>query len=186
MGVYVGFTSGELARLRELAPERSKNARANGTRNNRWTEHPDVEIDYAGLIGEYAVARYFGLPFRPEVQRSDKGRGDLILPNGRSAEVKFTKFPGGDFILAGNSLDGFRADVGILVHSKPRPRYGEPGAGLYTWDNPVIIAGWVTRDVFGIFCETKDYGYGPRLMLPASKLAPIEALLTAPGGHYGL
>lgn len=171
------FTEAELGRIHTLAVARGVNARANGTPDNRFSGDSGFDVDYAGLLGEAAVAFYLDIPFSPEVRKSDKQAGDLTLPDGRTVDVKFRKFYRGDLLFT--SVEDFVADVAVLVFPSKRPvdRHN-PKFDTYRWDNPVVIGGWVSRQVFGIFA-TRQY-YGRECMaLPYAYLTPIDQIWDA-------
>ena len=126
----------------------------------------DLELHYDGICAERTVAEYLGIPYDPEILLGGDDY-DLVLPDGRTVEVKFRDHPKGDFALMSDRLEDFKADIGVLVCAV----YPEIG------DNAILhCVGWITREEFAERCERVNYGYGDRLAVKQCDLHPMDTL----------
>jgi hypothetical protein len=119
-----------------------------------------VEANQLGFMAEFAVAKVFDLD-KPGLNITSDGGADLWW-NDRSIDVKFTNRLD-DGLLIFDSEDSFGADLAVLVAKTPRKKVFR-------------VLGWVDKDTFVSGNVSHDFGYGPRLVMKADDLFPVEEM----------
>jgi hypothetical protein len=118
-----------------------------------------LDLIYVGALGEYAVARTFGLKLDTKLYRVRDDGHDMETEDGRTIQVKCITYGGPDPNLNFFEREEFKSTYAVLTRA----------------DTPthVTIIGWIRQDEFmGV---TKNYGYGPRSTHPASSLHPADS-----------
>lgn len=118
-----------------------------------------VDIDEAGLQGEWAVASLLGVQLDERSLLHGDGGTDLIY-KGKRIQVKHNRHQGGDLYF--NTLEDFDADIAVLTI---------PGG-----ENAVRIVGWISKEDFLARYHLTDYGYGSRVAVGQSHLRRFDAL----------
>ena len=157
----ITLNNSDLARIEALAHARN-DTKVGVIPTRRIDErHGDLELNILGLKGEFAVARYLGIPIE-SVDHAVSLRGrrwphDLSYA-GATIEVKTNSYPGGTLYFN----EYFKADYAVLV---------VPGT-----NGAMRIVGYISRGEFHDKCNITDYGHGKRLAVVQWALRPIEEL----------
>jgi len=117
------------------------------------------EANAFGYKAEFAVARLFNCE-PPVLNVLSDGGIDLWIGN-VSVDVKFTNKEYGSLIF--DNLDKFRAQIAILVGRTDDP-------------NVMRVNGWMSKKNFAARCQSKNFGYGDRLIVEWDNLNSIESL----------
>lgn len=146
-GYFLTVSEMQLARIEGIKRQRGKEL-SNIPTNKADDGKSDAEIHIFGAIGELAVCRLLGLEPCEQWSRHedyshvDDGK-DLMLPNGRTIDVK-TRQPGRDFAMnPGRGETDFKADYGVLVWLEKRNATIVGGFDKTMWhrDSGVICFG---------------------------------------------
>lgn len=121
----------------------------------------EFEIHYVGALGEKAVAKFYGSAVDHETYMVRDDGIDMTI-NRFTTQIKTTTFGGGDPFFFMNSMDCFTAEIGIGVQ--------------YLSPIRLRIGGIISRKKFERTAQRKNFGYGVRLAVPFSELAPPDAL----------
>ena len=151
--IMVQFDESEATLLRHMARGRQVSKDAVGIRDGSMLPN-GYEAHLLGLAGEVAVCQLTGARMdAAERLGGDDGEPDLLLPDGRTIEVKTRRSPGYAFVLPAGQT-ALRADIGVLawLHTPVTP--GFPLA--------IEIAGWCTAADFAEYAEDMDFGHGAR------------------------
>ena len=121
----------------------------------------EFELQYVGTMGEYAVAKYFGLELTKEIYISGDDGTDIEI-NGKSCQVKTIRnnIPNPDLVF--NDITCFPTDAAI-------------GAKVIS-PIKIELLGCVSRQRFIAQHQVKDYGYGPRLSINTRRLTHVSYL----------
>lgn len=117
------------------------------------------EANALGFKAEFAVARLLGTSL-PTVNVVTDGGVDLWFDD-VSIDVKFTNNAKNGLIF--DNPEKFKARVAVLVAPTDEP-------------DVMSIEGWMGRPEFISTATTKDFGYGPRLVVERESLPGIETL----------
>lgn len=165
--MIVTLDQDELNILTNLAHARNdpkeRRGYSGGWRADRWS----VECHILGLKAEYSVAKLLGLSLDSSISlHGDNHNGDIVLPNDKVVEVKYRNRKGWDFALTTDDKREFKSDIGVLCY---------PG------DSPekIEVHGWISRDNFFLYCEKRNYSYGPRLVVRADYFKNMSLLIIA-------
>ena len=151
---------------RDIAAARNYPKQAAGVRSKKWAPNrSEMEVDLIGACGEVAVATY--LRVEPDTFASLHGDDgtDLILPNGRTIQVKCRTRVGYDFALPSADPKTFSADVGALVYIL--------GGSL----RHLLFRGVISKRTFLVKYRIRDYGYGLRAFVSPSEMSHPSVLL---------
>ena len=120
----------------------------------------DFEIHLTGVMGEFAVARHFGVKIDSSVSLSgDDKISDLII-DGVRVQVK-TRLPQKPpLYLYFNHLSLFKADRAVCA--------------CLTGAATVQIVGWIDRDRFAKAAKELNFGYGKRVGVPQQELLEMR------------
>lgn len=89
---------------------------ARGVRSRRYDgKKSEVELHYLGLSAELAFGKLVGLEPNFEITLHGDSGWDFRTKNGLTIEVKLRAERGGDFALVAPTLEGMRADIGVLM-----------------------------------------------------------------------
>lgn len=158
----------ELIRCAHVAElhQKTKQARvdAGQLQNRRFSDLDDFEAHYIGLLGEAAVSRILGVRMREDVTVAGDGAVDLVV-RGQTIQVKTRKIDHAAMLLPFNSLRDFSADWAVCC-ALASPCH-------------VRVYGFISREAFAQVHHTRDFGYGPRCVVPASTLEPVEDMRSA-------
>lgn len=171
--VIVTFTPDEITRIHAESAQLATVTTVNWTR--RDLRRTQAETNHVALIGEFAVAKLFGIPFDEcgilliNKRQLDDGI-DLTLPDGTTAQIKAIHVHSNPdrgfwFPLEGPNSDEFTADVGIMVYV------------LDLASGRSKIPGYVTRERFVAEHVLASQGTGKRAAMATSQFNPIEQLL---------
>lgn len=141
-----------------------------------------------GVMGEIAVARVSGGSIDLSISpMGDEGAGDVLLPSGKTIEVKTRGRWGWDWATNGSSLDEVKADYIALVWPEPGPK-GESkllkrvrlACGVsgkmpsecadYVGPAMMTVVGWQTRSALDAIVQRQDFGYGSRAVIPYQRM----------------
>jgi|DEB0MinimDraft_6_1074348.scaffolds.fasta_scaffold140345_1 hypothetical protein len=155
--MQVILSEAELERCERCAAIRTNHARNNGIPNQRVaSKKSDLTVDYIGLVGELAVAKYLDVDIELEKEGIDNGI-DLIYGD-LTVDVKTRSFPGNDLVF--KSHKAFKAQVAILAQ--------------FNLENCVEILGCMSRNKFKKHATPTSYGC---LRVSEESLYPIESLI---------
>lgn len=165
---YVNLSADEMAMIHSLAEARNNPKMEAGVPNYRIDQkHSDLELHLLGIKGEYAVSKFLGVSMDLTISLGgDDGRQDLVLPDGRTAQIKCRRRRGWAYPLLSTNLDEFNTDVGILVWPDAQ---GDPRV--------VEIAGWTTKPEFELLSRVQDFGHGPRLVIEQRDMRNVHELM---------
>lgn len=122
--------------------------------------HGDVEGDFVGICGEYAVAKLYNVAFDTAIHYHGDNGVDLTVA-GKTIQVKSTFYPRGRLLY--NMEDDFITDYAILT--------------LKTSEEPIVeIVGWTDKETFNKIHRVQNMGYGNRKVLDQDRLWPIQNL----------
>jgi hypothetical protein len=158
----------EIAHVEALARARQGIKESHGVPSRRFDpHHDDLALHRGAVAAEYAVSRLLGLVMDERVSPAGNQRGwDLVTPGGTTIDVRYRQRRGWDLALTSADRGAFRAWIAILVWP------GHAGDPPHTYE----LVGWLTRLQFVAWAKPADYGYGPRLVVPAARLAPLDTL----------
>lgn len=141
--MIVPLVDGEYYQLYQWARARL-NAKRPNARSRRFSyRKSDLQIHLEGVTGEYVVSKSLCLPYDPRpLPGGDKGQPDLVLPSGRTVQIKYREKKGWDFALNGVNPEDFKADLGVLV---------------YPDDLGAEVVGWITREDFERGARIENY-----------------------------
>jgi len=165
--VLYEITAAEDVGIRKAAEARQQNKQIRQISSKRFDRSKtDLEIHLEGMRAEFAAAQLLGAELNWELLvGGDKNRGDITLPDNRTASVKFRQKKGWDFALQSSDPREFKEDIGILVY---------PHA---THFRGLDICRWISRGDFLRLAEVRNYGYGDRLVVSPNFMSPIEELI---------
>ena len=104
-----------------------------GISSNRYDmSKGEIELHVLGLSAELAFASITGLEPNFEVTLHGDGGYDFVTKDGLTIEVKYRTKRGTDFAIVAPTLDGMKADIGVLMW----PRQSA---------NEYEFVGWTTR-----------------------------------------
>ena len=166
--IEINFSPADLDEVQRVADIRHLPKVEAGIKDNCYATHKmtPAQSHFNGLLGEFAAAYYIGgevdKTYNP---KGDKGRPDFYV-NGLGIEVKYTNLFRGDFIVPNRVIDplNFRADIGIVCH---------PGYNT----RRVILAAWVTREIFLSDYHIRNYGDGDRTAITQSNMRFMSELM---------
>jgi hypothetical protein len=162
--VSINFTDREIKFLKVLAGGRhylKDIVKPNRNSVARWGNTQE-QADMLGVMGEYAVAKYLGLPFDTTINlQGDGGETDIYLGK-LNVQVKSTKYKTGRLVF--NNKKEIAADLFVLCYCS------EP-------DLLVQILGYIEKQLIDSVSEVKDLGHGLRIVVEQKHLLPISDLL---------
>jgi hypothetical protein len=168
--IYVTSFSGEEMYGLALLAHRRLLVKNDPYGSDRIKVKDTFESHLLGCMAEAAVARLLHL--KPAVDITPTGDGgsrDLVLSDGRSISVKYSRwrpaegFSGPYFALRGTSAAEFKDTYGVLC--------------IPAWDgcaSRIEVAGWLDRDVIDQHGTLVNFGYGERLAVPLDKMHAIK------------
>jgi len=162
--VSINFTDREIKFLKVLASGRhylKDIVKPNRQSVARWGNTQE-QADMLGVMGEYGVAKYLGLPFDTSINLDgDGGETDLYLGK-LNLQVKSTKYKTGRLVF--NNKKEMAADLFILCYCSEPEMY-------------IQILGYINKDSIDSVSEVKDLGHGLRIVVEQRHLLPISDLL---------
>lgn len=130
-----------------------------GVRNQRHHGKTDFETHLIGMMGEYAVARHFGIKVDSTVSPAGDDKVTDLTIGGSTVQVK-TRLPQRPpLYLYFNSPGLFRADCAICA--------------CVTSPATVELVGWIQKDTFVREAKELNFGYGSRYGVPEDRLADM-------------
>lgn len=151
----------ELSALLDLAKQRCLPKRAKGiVQNFVPTTKGNVEGDFIGLKGEYALARHLQVKFDDTIHYHGDDGIDLKVGD-KTIQVKSTFYKSGRVIY--NMEDDFLTDYVVLAITDEKVP-------------TVNLVGWADRQQWDEHHYVKWMGYGDRKVLDQSRLFPMETL----------
>jgi hypothetical protein len=133
-------------------------------KNRKISNQSDFAVNYAGLLGEYAVARSINAKVDTALMIAGDGGTDMVL-NGNTIQIKTNMMP--EKVLIFNQLEHFKTDWAILCSIESA--------------SAVQIHGFISKGKFVKNFYRHDWGYGNRFCVKADVLAPIEKFYEAIG-----
>jgi hypothetical protein len=133
--------------------------------NNVWAQNspPSFERHLLGVSCELAVAKLFDIDIDRDINDGDKNKGDLILPDGKTIQVKGRLKIGWDYAVRTDKED-FKSDFGVLCWPIPMR-------------DQIIVRGWISKDEFAEKSIIKNYSYGDRKVVESKHFHPIKDLI---------
>lgn len=166
VGPRFTFTEDVLKELWPIARNRNERSRARGVRNERRdASRTDLQVDWMGVLAEYAVAQVIGGVPHLGDDGGDGNQPDVLLPNGKGVEVKSTMKRGYNLIAkATGTIDSatvsIHADYMVLV---------------WPVDNRnVEVVGWVTTKRFKNYGEVRMLPGGLSAYMAWKDLSPMS------------
>jgi len=125
------------------------------------TTKTEFALVYIGAMGEFAVKKVTGCPLSMQIMRGGDPRPDTIIA-GKTVQIKANNYTGKNLEFFLDDMKAFNAEifVGVQVLSPVK----------------LDIHGYIEKDKFKKVAVKRNYGYGDRLMIPATLLTPLEQL----------
>ena len=159
----VVMTNADINFCKELANKR--NTKTPEVQTHKITENKnDFSINFLGLIGERAVAKYLKLKLDTEINQKGGDKGHDMTLGGLTLDVKYTQSV--PAILMIPNLNKLKADILILT----RPRYKAEKVRV------IKICGWITQERFKELCKPRDFGYGKTNVVTTKDLNDMRDL----------
>lgn len=128
---------------------------------SRWG-NTQFQADMMGIMGEYAVSKYLGLPFDTSINlEGDGGETDLMLGK-YNIQVKSTKYKTGKLVF--NKKEEVVADIFVLCYCLED-------------QSMATIQGYIGRNHVLQHAVQMDLGRGMRWVIEQRLLKPIDDLL---------
>jgi hypothetical protein len=143
-----------------LAERRNVVKETHGVRNQRHHHKSDFETHLIGIMGEYAVAKHFGIKVDNTVSLSGDDKVTDLTISGRRVQVKARLPQRPPLYLYFNSLTLFRADRAVCA--------------CVVSPATVQICGWMDREDFVAKCQKLNFGYGDRYGVPEDVLKGVS------------
>jgi hypothetical protein len=166
--IAVQITDAEWVRLRRAA-ERLCNAKGrdlNYDDGRPWLQQ-HIEITFQGFLGEYAVAKHWGLPAKiGEIFQGNDGGWDLAIPRRGRFDVKYA--------------DRREPPIRLIVEMDAKLKDGLILTGPSPDNGDVLIWGWITTSAFMARCRTSVLRRGtekPKMWMFHSLLLPAATLI---------
>lgn len=156
------FTDDEFEEINDLARKRYEiKDKANPNRDQHILNNNQHLTDYLGVAGEFAVAKYFGIPMDTSVSlNGDGGIQDLNLDEW-SVQVKTSGYTGRDGYMIYDTKEEIKALINILVVVK---------------DRSYEIVGFLSKKDVLDSLVNKNFGHGDRVCVHRDRLRPIAEL----------
>jgi hypothetical protein len=140
---------------------KSVQVKAHSASNKRISSMGDFAIQYAGMLGEVAVARVIGADVQHAITRGGDGKSDLDV-NGRTIQVKTSTHTktGEERRLIFNNESDFATEWAVSCSIQSA--------------STVEIHGFISKSRFLKRMFIDDFGYGDRSCVVESDLTPIE------------
>jgi len=122
-------------------------------------------VNLMGYLGEMAAAKVLGVNTDDKIRTHGDDGFDLEL-RGKTIQVKTSTLPE----LIFNRLNLFKADIGLLVQLEGDRRSPHKNAIYH-------VIGFISKNKFMNSYTVKNYGYGDRFVVDASKLSSIHRLI---------
>jgi len=165
----VKFSDEELLKLFRLARQRN-DPKQRKWKSQGWNRNKSALAGhYDGIMAEMAVAKLLGVEINEEIYEGGDDGSDLVLPDGRTIQVKHRGQRDWDYALNSADLDDFITDIGVLC--QPTPEYD---------DDAVDVVGYITKEQFAERAFRTNFLKKPngwRLAVQQKDMEPIEALL---------
>lgn len=160
--ISVVLNSNVVQAAKRGANKRNATASRQSLNNHRVSKESDYDANLLGLLGELAFSRLMGIRMATDIDQVDLY--DFVLPDGRTVDVKHTKYRNGTLaIIPNKSMTRERlADLYVLTTGK----------------EPVIdVVGYIEGEILW-----DNYSYHPKIKkmrrwLPQEGLKPIEELV---------
>ncbi len=140
---------------------KSVQVKSHSASNKRISGMGDFAIQYAGMLGEVAVAKAIGADVQHAITRGGDGKSDLTV-DGNTIQVKTSthKATGKERRLIFNNESDFATDWAVSCSIQSA--------------STVEIHGFLSKEKFLKHAFTDDFGYGVRSCVVESALSPIE------------
>lgn len=160
--IHIVLTENEMQFANDLAHKRNDPKEMAGVKTKYLSRKSTLDQHLCGTRSELAVAKLLGLKMDATFSLSgDGGHSDLVMPSGKTVQVKYRERVGWDYAIGSDNPKDFKDDYGVLVYPDKTP-------------NSFIIAGVITREEFEEKATVTNYGYGPRLRVGPESLHPIR------------
>ena len=134
----------------------------NRTQSKKYdTSKTEFALHYIGAMGEFAVKKVTGCPLSMQIMRGGDPRPDTVIL-GKTVQIKTHSYTGKNLEFFLDDMEAFNSQIfiGVQVLSPVQ----------------LQIHGYIEKDKFQKVATQKSYGYGDRLMIPATLLTPLEKL----------
>ena len=118
-----------------------------------------VQANFEGLVGEFAFAACYGIPFDEKIalDYGGHGRGDWDFVIGKTTiEVKYNPYTYGVLYFDGHRKP-LTQDVGALVIPQFSITKPQPVAECGDETSSVVVVGWISRDAFNFLKTPRDF-----------------------------
>jgi hypothetical protein len=156
------FNAFDLLHIALFAERQRCVKRHSGIRSRKYDKNKtEFELHYVGAMGEFAIGKEYPAALDYDIYPIGDDGVDIVLW-GHDCQVKTFAFnrKGIDFFI--DNMDEFKAPVAIGVQILSSIR--------------VRIMGCISKQRFQKISTEKDYGYGPRLMVPEGELKDLSVL----------
>jgi len=169
MGIVIKFDPPDVHLITYYADARGASKRAFSIDSSKIDKNQtQFEVDYHGMMGEFAVTKWLGIDFDRDINLTGDGQVADVVVNGKTIQIKTTTFTGLDRCLIFNDLEDVRADIIVLCGIKSATSVELIGyTDLAGFENNFII---------------KNFGYGQRVCLSEDLLYSINTLKEILGG----
>lgn len=165
--IEVELTADEVQRTLDFVDNlRENKSRHNVTDRMFDRKNTSEGIDIIGYLGETSVAKVLGLDIDTAIFTWGDTGNDLVLGE-TTIQVKTSSYP----TLMFNAARLFTADVAVLTQYLGQDRSKSQE------DPRFVVWGWIERATFLHLHHKKDYGYGTRLVMEATKLHALDSLV---------
>lgn len=134
----------------------------NKTQSKKYdTTKTEFALHYIGAMGEFAVKKVTGCPLSMQIMRGGDPRPDTVIA-GKTVQIKTHSYTGKNLEFFLDDMEAFNSEIfiGVQILSPVQ----------------LQIHGYIEKDKFQKVATKKSYGYGDRLMIPATLLTPLEEL----------
>jgi len=151
--IEVKPTEDDKDKAREICADARTWFNANTITNGRAYLKQGNGLNFDGILAQVVVGRKLGASLN-NCKCWDKGI-DITLVDGRTADVKATKYGGGNLLEFPEDVNKKRNDLYIFCTQT---------------QVSVNICGWISRNDFIAKAKLFDFGYGMRMFMPATEL----------------
>jgi hypothetical protein len=162
----VRVSDADLARLHEVTTKRCETKSTYSVATQKYDRRrTDWEICYFGFMGEVGVARALCIePNWSVLIGGDSGADVSFGGNMLQIKTPLTKQTRDWFYF--NDEERFAAEYGVLCN-------------IDDYETSVLIRGAVLKEDFLSLSVTKNFGYGERIAVHVSQMAPMDELISA-------
>ena len=160
--IIVGFNAFDLLKIAMFAERQRCVKRSLGVKSRKYDENKgEYELHYIGAMGEVAISNEFDVPLDFAVHANGDNGTDIFI-NEWKCQVKTFCHTAKEIDFFLNDMSQFNAQVGVGVQVLSPVR--------------VRIMGCISRAKFEEKSDTRNYGYGDRLLVHERELSAVSVL----------